>query len=190
MSNSLFDPKIEELVTAIRQETDLKARERGLTDLCERLCEPLRVYLCASSFRNSLTAEDQEDVIWKSLGKITTFIGTYDHHRAKFSTWCIDILKKTAIDWIRQNKRHDHEDLDSLHRTHQDARQDISDIEIRRIIDEFLVEQKPYYRQVYDMRMEGYTPAEIGEKVGKTPKQVQDVITRIQNLLRKKGLGN
>jgi RNA polymerase sigma-70 factor (ECF subfamily) len=78
-----------------------------------RIVEEYRQLAFGMAFRIMCNEEEARDVVQDSFIKIWQKIGTYDMSQ-KFSTWICKIVANTAIDRMRQIKRHNLVNIDKV----------------------------------------------------------------------------
>ena len=164
----------------------------GLVDLIETFKGPLTLYLCSVT-GDIFTAEDiMEETFVRLATKKPRFAG-----RCSFKTWLYTIAHNLAIDQLRREQKHPVTELED----------DLADDELSSVEETYIKKEEKIavhralgklngeYRQVLWLAyFEELPNVEIGRIVGKSKRQVENLLYRakqaLKTELRKEGIGN
>ena len=147
---------------------------------------PLMRYIIAPILPNK---QDQEECLSEITMKIWDKIESYDADRGNFNTWLTALTRNTALNKVRQNKKHGEataipEDLPSKEPTPEEVvlhkekikavQQAISGLPDK---DRLIFYRKYYYRQ---------STAQIASEMGMTERAVEGKLYRLKVQLRKR----
>ena len=147
---------------------------------------PLMRYIIAPILPNK---QDQEDCLSEITMKIWDKIESYDADRGNFNTWLTALIRNTALNKVRQNKKHGEataipEDLPSKEPTPEEVvlhkeRLEMMKKAIQSLSDKdrLIFYRKYYYKQ---------STAQIASEMGMTERAVEGKLYRLKIQLRKR----
>ncbi len=151
-----------------------------------RLYEQFASTMLAVCHRYARSVGDAEDILQDGFVKVFQHIDRYDD-RGSLEGWIRRIVINTAIDHLRKHKYQlqESEVNDAIH--HESHAEDALDqLELATLFE--IVQSLPDgYRITFNLyAVEGYSHAEIGEKLGITESTSRSQYTRARSLLRKR----
>ena len=138
-------------------------------------------------YRMTDSAEDAEDVFQETAIKAWRKHGDVGEERR---AWLHRVAHNTALDLLRQKKRADMQDLDTLSKSREVDENVVSPEESAIIgedhleLREALSRVKPHFRKVLIFDSQGLTDGEIGVAIGKTRQATKSLLHKARILLR------
>lgn len=155
------------------------------------LVEEYRQKAFSMAFRILCDEEEARDIVQDSFIKIWQKIGTYDMSM-KFSTWLYKIVANTAIDRMRQIRRHNHVNLDKAivkidHLNIENMQKEADNKETARLI-RWLADGLPEKQQiVFIMRdLEGIDSPEVRKILNMSENSVKSNLYHARAAIREK----
>lgn len=131
----------------------------------KRLYERCYGKMMGVCMRYASDKEQATEILNCGFLKIFTTIGKFGKKGANIEGWMYRIMVNTAIDYLRSEMRHQHEDIEKSVYA-EDAANVISAMSAEQIL-EMVNRLSPAYRAVFNLYViEGFNHAEIGEKLG------------------------
>ncbi len=160
----------------------LDGDDTGLAEIVREYSDGLTLYLCGIVNDFSAAEELMEETLFKLITKKPKYRSTYS-----FKTWLYTIGRHVAIDYLRRRKRADIS-LDELEGTVGDR----FDLERNYLVEEqkialhqALNRLHTEYRQVlWLLYFEDLSHVEVATVMGKTPRQMKNLVFRAKNALR------
>lgn len=129
---------------------------------------------------------DAEDVVQDTFLKVWTHRGRWVTQRAKFSTWLYRVVTNRCIDFIRQPRGDDVDDIPALADKHPDAVTLIHRDEVHDLLD-VAMRQLPEQQRIAVVMSyhENLSNSEIAEVMNTTVSAVESLLKRGRQQLRK-----
>jgi RNA polymerase sigma-70 factor (ECF subfamily) len=136
--------------------------------------------------------EMAQDILQETFVKIWNNVETYEPSKGKFFTWALNIARNTAIDKLRSKEyKNSMQHKDSLASKQVRNKSNESSQQIGEFIglNEVLKKLRAEHRLIIDMMyFEGYTQAEVAEKLGiplgTVKTRARAALEHLRNLLR------
>ena len=160
----------------------LDGDDKGLAEIVRDYSDGLTLYLCGIVNNFTLAEELMEETLFKLITKKPKYRPTHS-----FKTWLYTIGRHVAIDHLRRQKRSDIS-LDELEGVVSD-RFDLERLylaeEQKVVLHQAMGKLHAEYRQVlWLLYFEDLSHAEVAAVMGKTPRQMKNLVFRAKNALR------
>lgn len=110
--------------------------------------------------------EQATEILNMGFFKVFKSIKTYAEKGSNLEAWIYRIMVNTAIDFIRAEMRHRHDDIEYAKPAIEDQSDIIASMQAEQIL-EMVNQLPPSYRAVFNLYViEGYNHAEVGEQLG------------------------
>lgn len=137
-------------------------------------------YLYSLTRDKNLSEDLLQETFIRTINSINSFKGN-----SSIKTWLFSIARHSLYDYYRKNKIElSIEDLLELPKI--DFHSEYSYNNLNEIINKFISKQEKIKQNVFNMRIEGYSYNEIGEKLDITSGSARVIFFRIKNELKKK----
>jgi RNA polymerase sigma-70 factor (ECF subfamily) len=137
------------------------------------------------------TEEVAQDVLQETFVKVWNHIAQYSTEKGKLFTWVLNIARNTAIDKLRSKEIKNVQKNDSLSNLQARRKTDNSTQQMSEYIGfrEVMIKLKEEHKMIIDlMYFEGYTQAEIADKLGiplgTVKTRARDALKHLKSLLQ------
>lgn len=166
----------------------IKKGEKQLYELIMRKYNQKLYRIARAILKNDSDAEDiLQDTYLKAFEKLDQF-----QYRSQFSTWITRILINNANASLNKSKRYDHsrpleerQEIASANVSFHTPEQDMSNNELKKILEEAIDELPGNLRCVYMMReVEGFNVSETADCLSISEENVKTRLHRAKNILK------
>ncbi|MCM8529702.1 MAG: sigma-70 family RNA polymerase sigma factor [Lentisphaeraceae bacterium] len=175
-----------------RQTLLLRVKDRANEEAWTEFESYYRRYLYSILRRMNISPIDSEDISQQVLVKMWEKLPEFDieTRHSKFRSWLATVVRNQAINHLKKNKRHEHQELsDLLPNSSQTELEQLIDKEWRRSIlkqawhmikEEF--EEKTI--RAFELSSSGLSTAEVATKLGITESSVYSFKSRVKDRLK------
>lgn len=151
----------------------------------KQLYEKYKVSMYVLCLRYCSVAEEAKDVLQEGFIKIFRDIHQYDESRGKFDYWMKRVFVNTCLESLRKKKK-EWTSLEDAVNVPSEEPNTISVLSLQELT--LLIQKLPIgYRTVFNLYViEGYSHAEIAEKLGITESTSKTQLMKAKSLLRQK----